>query len=313
MVDTNLPIKLLAESINTMVYIKNRSLTSAVYEVIMTSIQDFYRGNPPNVDHIRIFGSETYIFNESDSQPVLTSKAWKRYLVGYGARNQYRIFDLARNAVYVQRDVRFNEQVVSHPKSIITYDNSFQDKNTGDTVQKFPLLSGEKEQLIRFTLADENLTLHPVSSISSVNLTPIQKPSISLATLHLPAILHGTANAETPLSALTQGTPVPETPVPVPAPDRNQVPGTFEDSDNDLSDAPLSDRDDDREQSAPRRTGASQVDYRKCFQKGKAAKTKTNSSVPIGSPHSEASRILFDHALSQHAYLKYREVYWYGR
>ncbi len=98
-----------------MVYIKNRSPASAIYKSTMTPIQDFHLGDPPNVDHIRIFGSEIYVFNESDSQPGLTSKAWAGYLVGYDARNQYRIYDPARNAVFVRRDVRFNEEVVGPP------------------------------------------------------------------------------------------------------------------------------------------------------------------------------------------------------
>ena len=85
MIDANLPINLWVESINTMVYIKNRSLASAVYESRMTPIQDFHHRDPTNIDHIRIFGSETYVFNESDSQPGLTSKAWTGYLVGYDA------------------------------------------------------------------------------------------------------------------------------------------------------------------------------------------------------------------------------------
>lgn len=50
-----------------MVYIKNKSPTSAVYEGTMTPIQDFYQGSLPNVDHIRIFSLETYVFNESNS------------------------------------------------------------------------------------------------------------------------------------------------------------------------------------------------------------------------------------------------------
>ncbi len=70
-----------------MVYIKNKTPASAVYEGTMTPIQDFYRFDPPNVDHIRIFGSETYVFNKSDSQPGLTSKAWTEYLVDYGAQD----------------------------------------------------------------------------------------------------------------------------------------------------------------------------------------------------------------------------------
>lgn len=138
----------------------------------MTPIQDFHCGDPPNVDHIRIFGSKTYVFNESDSQPGLTSKAWAGYLVGYGARNQYRIYDPARNAVYVREDVRFNGRVVGPPKPIATYDNSFHDKNTRDTAQIFPLLSGETEQLTRFISAVENITLYLASSATTSSSKP---------------------------------------------------------------------------------------------------------------------------------------------
>ncbi len=240
-----------------MVYIKNRSPASTVYEGTITPIQDFHRGNPPNVDHIRIFGSETYVFNESDSQPGLTSKAWTGYLVGYGARNQYRIYDPARNALYVRRDVRLNKRVIGPPKLITTYDNSFHDKNMGDVAQIFPLLASETEQPTRFTQEDENLTLYPTSSAAPANFTLIQtqlqNDGSSLTLLHVPAIAHDTANTETGLPASTQSIPVPKTPSPVPTiPDRNKVPGTFEDSDNDLSDAPLSEKDDDNGHSAPR-------------------------------------------------------------
>ena len=48
----------------------------------MTPIQDFHQGNPPNVDDIYIFGSEAYVFDESDTKPEQLSKAWKGYLVG---------------------------------------------------------------------------------------------------------------------------------------------------------------------------------------------------------------------------------------
>ncbi len=257
MIDVNLLIKLWAESINTMVYIKNRSPASAVYEVTITLIQDFYHGNPPNVDHIRIFGSETYVFNESDSPLGLTSKAWTGYLVGCSAQNQFRIYDLACSAVYIRRDVRFNELVVGPPKPITTYDNSFHDKNTGDIAQIFPLLSEKTEQLTRFIPADENLTLYPTSSSAPSNFssikTQLQNDGSSSTLLYVPAIAHDMANTETRLPASTQCFPVHETPPPVlTIPDRNQVPGTFEDSDNDLSDVTLFEKDNDSRHSAPR-------------------------------------------------------------
>ncbi len=222
----------------------------------MTPIQDFHHGDRPNVDHIRMFGSETYVFNESDSQPGLTSKAWTGYLVGYGARNQYRIYNPARNDVYVQRDILFNEQGVGPPKSITTYDNFFHDKNTEDTAQIFLLLSGETEQLTRFTPVDKNLTLYPASSAAPANFTPIQTPlqndGDSSTLLHVPAIAHDMANTGTRFPLPTQDIPVPETPLPVPAiPDRSQVPGMFEDSDNDLRDALLFEKDDESGHGAP--------------------------------------------------------------
>ncbi len=131
----------------------------------------------------------------------------------------------------------------------------------------------------------------------------MQNDGSSSTLLYVPAIAHNTVNTKTRVPASTQGIPVPETPTPVPTIlDRNQDPGTFEDSDNFLSDAPLSEKNDDSGHGVPRQsacTGANQVDYKKYFQKKKAATTKTNSSVPIASPHSEASRILFDYALSQ--------------
>ncbi len=169
------------------------------------------------------------------------------------------------------------------------------------------MLSGETEQLTRFTTEDENLTLYPTSFAVPANFTPIQtqlqNDGSSLTLLHVTAIAHDTANIETRLPTSTQDIPVPETPPPVPTiPDRNQISSTFEDSHNDLSDASLSEKDDDSGHGAPCRsacTGANHVDYKKYFEKRKAATTKTNSSVPIASPHLEARCILFDYALSQ--------------
>ena len=74
----------------------------ALYKGIITPIQDFHQGNPPRVDHIRIFGLEAYVFDESAKRPDLTSKAWMGYLVGYDGQNQYCIYDPARHFVFVE-------------------------------------------------------------------------------------------------------------------------------------------------------------------------------------------------------------------
>ena len=337
MLDANLPLKLWAESINTMVYIKNRSPTSVLYEGTIRPIQDFHRENPPRVDHIRIFGSETYVFDESPTRPGVTSKAWMGYLVGYDGRNQYRIYDPARHSVFVRRDVRFNERVVGPARPILTVDNSFEGENA-DKSLIFPSLPPETEDSTRFTYADTNPTLAPVTDTSIAPDTTPSSPQIAenpdSTMSQLPTFLHGTDTTETrgrnEINADSFGTahshPSNTTPAPsnrLPAASnptttahnqpsnttavpRNtagnmEIPGMFDDSDDSLSDAPLSPSLEDSEIAAPRRSarsGANQVDYKKFFQKGKAAAVKTNSSVPLNSPHSEASRVLFDYALN---------------
>ncbi len=190
MVDINLPIKLYAEFMNIIVYINNELPTTVVYESIITSIQDYHRSDPLYVDPISIFDSKTYIINESDSQPRLTSKDWMGYLVGYGTRSNYRIYDSAFNTIYDQKKFQLNEQIVGPRESIITYDNIFQNRNTRNIIQMFLLLSSKTKQLKMFTAIDKNLTLYSVSS-SSMNVTLFQKPNISSAILYLPIIFHG--------------------------------------------------------------------------------------------------------------------------
>lgn len=74
-IDSNLSPKQWAKSINTIVYIKNQSSTLAVHKDIITSIQNFYRGDSSRVNHIRIFDSEIYVFKKSSNSPSLISRA----------------------------------------------------------------------------------------------------------------------------------------------------------------------------------------------------------------------------------------------
>lgn len=226
MVDANLPLKLWAESINTMIYIKNRSPTSAVYEGTITLIQDFHCGELPHIDHIRIFGSETYMFHESTTRPGMTPKTWTGYFVRYGGRNQYRIYDLVRHSVFLRRNVEINEQVVGPPKPTITTDNSFE--NTDQNSFVFPSLFYVTEESTRFTLASATNTYIPIQSMQSSSSRLNNQETISL---RLPALKDGTASAETVDSNCTAKTvptepaPHPETlavvPASTPMPDRN--------------------------------------------------------------------------------------------
>lgn len=55
-VDSGLPLKLWAESISTKVYLRIRSPSSAVQDKTITPFQAWHKGDPPAIDHIRIFG-----------------------------------------------------------------------------------------------------------------------------------------------------------------------------------------------------------------------------------------------------------------
>ena len=111
-VDSRLPLKLWAESISTMVYLRIRSPSSAIPDQTITPFQAWHKGNPPAVGHIRIFGCTTYVFDETKPKPKLASKTWTGFLVGYEGHNQYCVYDPVRQAVYVRRDVIFDESSV---------------------------------------------------------------------------------------------------------------------------------------------------------------------------------------------------------
>lgn len=76
---------------------------------------------------------------------------------------------------------------------------------------------------------------------------------------------------------------------------------TFDDLDNCLSDAPSLFILKDLEIAIPQKSTynkANQVEYKKFFQREKAAAIKTNTFVLFNSPHFKANCILFDYALN---------------
>lgn len=81
----------------------------------------------------------------------------------------------------------------------------------------------------------------------------------------------------------------------------DNIPDTFDDSDDNLCDAPSPSTLEDSEIAALQRSTyvrSNQFDYKKFFQKEKVAAVKTNSSIPLNFLHSKASCILFDQTLN---------------
>src|SRR6266480_4131098 len=93
------------EIADTVVYLKNRSPTTAV----ATTPYELWHGIKPNLSHLKIIGSTAYVHVPKEKQTKLDIHSHKGILVGYGGTNQYKIWDLTRNDVVVSRDVLFIE------------------------------------------------------------------------------------------------------------------------------------------------------------------------------------------------------------
>ena len=91
--------------VDTIVYLKNRSPTSAV----ATTPFELWHGAKPDISHLRIIGSTVYIHVPKEKRIKLDTHSNKGILLGYGGTNQYKVWDLTRKDVTVSRDVRFVE------------------------------------------------------------------------------------------------------------------------------------------------------------------------------------------------------------
>jgi hypothetical protein len=97
--------RLWMEIADTVVYLKNRSPTSAV----TTTPYELWHGVKPNLSHLRIIGSTAYVHVPKEKRTKLDIHSHKGILIGYGGTNQYKVWDLTRNDVVVSRDVVFIE------------------------------------------------------------------------------------------------------------------------------------------------------------------------------------------------------------
>ena len=81
LLDAKLSKKYWAESISTAVYLRNRCPTKAV---MGKTPYEAWHGQPPAVDHLRVFGCDAYAHVSKDERGKLDSKAKKCVLLGYG-------------------------------------------------------------------------------------------------------------------------------------------------------------------------------------------------------------------------------------
>src|ERR1700733_13405567 len=91
---------------DTVVYLKNRSPTTAV----ATTPYELWHGMKPDLSHLRIIGSTAYVHVPKEKRVKLDTHSHKGIMIGYGGgTNQYKIWDLTRKDIVVSRDVVFIE------------------------------------------------------------------------------------------------------------------------------------------------------------------------------------------------------------
>lgn len=105
MIHANLPHSLWPEAISAACYITNRLPTKALNGL---TPHEAWHGHKPDLSNLRVYGCNAYVVDyHAKFKGKMAPRSWARTLVGYEAKNQWRIFDGKR--VFIRRDVIFNE------------------------------------------------------------------------------------------------------------------------------------------------------------------------------------------------------------
>ncbi|KAI5352997.1 hypothetical protein L3X38_005889 [Prunus dulcis] len=108
MIEKGMPLELWAETVNTAVYVLNRSPTKALDK---KTPFEAYSGRKPGLKHLKVFGSVCYAHVPNPQRQKLDSTSNRCVFLGYGSCEKgYRLYDIATGKVIISRDVVFNEE-----------------------------------------------------------------------------------------------------------------------------------------------------------------------------------------------------------
>ena len=103
-----IPKEFWAEALATAVYVRNR-VTSRAIEKNKTP-HHLWRGIPPNLSHLRVFGSKCWYKIPPSRVKKLDERAREAVMIGYADSSKaYKLWDTEMNKVIVSRDVTFDE------------------------------------------------------------------------------------------------------------------------------------------------------------------------------------------------------------
>ena len=108
--DAHLPHSFWAEALSTVVYVQNRSYSSAAST---TTPYQAWSGNKPSVGNLMIFGCTAYSHIPKDERKKLDSKARKCIFLSYREVTKgYRLYDPVKRRVIHSCDVIFDESTM---------------------------------------------------------------------------------------------------------------------------------------------------------------------------------------------------------
>src|SRR5277367_3151728 len=107
MIAKNLPILLWDEAVSHANYLRNRSSTVALKDM---TPQEAYTNKKPDVSHLREFGCDVWVLDESGTRSKLDPKSKKMIFVGFmDGPKAIRYYDAKNRSIKVSRNVAFNE------------------------------------------------------------------------------------------------------------------------------------------------------------------------------------------------------------
>ena len=109
--ETKLPKELWAELARTVVYLKNRSPTRPLKD--KTPFEALY-GEKPDLSHLIAIGTKALPHIPKSKNQKLDSRAGEGIMIGYGGKNQYRIWSPVDNKVTVTAYADFINEAKNH-------------------------------------------------------------------------------------------------------------------------------------------------------------------------------------------------------
>lgn len=116
LIESGLPPSFWAEAVNTANYLRNLCPSNGLHG---KTPYELWKGNKPNINHLRIFGSKVYCLNRNPSRGKLEPRSREGRFIGYSDKCKgYRIWLSDEKKVEISRDVKFVEQLTNSCREV---------------------------------------------------------------------------------------------------------------------------------------------------------------------------------------------------